>query len=618
MKSLASFVTLSYSYYGVILLVLKTSNLLIHVHGFQNPILANTNNKNSNPYTSSRIHQYHTKQGYLFQRSSSYSHLLIQLRAGSSSDSMNDPSDKQNDEHDLDLIHTSNMMIQRQSERQRAIYAILTSTTLNLLGFTLTSPLNPALGSHFNLPLGASFGSLTSAYPAGMLLGQFVWARMSDFIGRKRILSISLLGGGIGLCLQSIAVWYKTSLHVFLATRVFTGIFSGVAPVAKAYLADLGEEVEREREWEQSEQHRSSTSEQGLVAKYLGWRDAASTLAYILGPAMGGILFELVKDSSNLVGTGFATHQDKRTLLGTIIPKGGAHYVPILTTSLNETGALAFVIGIAGLASIIASGCISVFVPEDFKPQKPWKQIRHPSKHSKSNTSKEESKIEEITANSHNDDDHISCPLGSQLWTGVATVCVISFLYHVSDSTFFAFYPALLQNQFGLDARAVGMSFTGFACISFLFSAMSLSSRMIEKVGVVNTCVTGLSSLGTGLTALSFLGVGLTPVSTSLLKVFTWLSAAVYFSGVPLYGPTVPLMLLMCVPSHQRGAIMGLDGAVNTIARIISPIIMGDVYRRGGSQLTFRLAGAAAFASAGIASLRRFYVHRSQKRMNHN
>jgi MFS family permease len=468
------------------------------------------------------------------------------------------------------------MVISRQRERQRAIYAILTSTTLNLLGFTLTSPLNPALGSHFDLPLGASFGSLTSAYPAGMLLGQLVWARMSDFIGRKRILSISLLGGGIGLTLQSMSICYKTSLHVFLATRVFTGVFSGVAPVAKAYLADLGEEVER------SKGTLSSSSEQGLVAKYLGWRDAASTLAYILGPALGGILFERVKDSA--IST---------------------------TTTSNETGALAFVIGIAGLASIIASGCITMFVREEFKPKQTFERRRQSSKHSEYK-SKEESKMEAIAEKSY---ESMSCPLGSQLWSGVASVCIISFLYHVSDSTFFAFYPALLQNRFGLDARAVGMSFTGFACISFLFSAMSLSSRMIEKVGVVYTCVAGLTSLGTGLTALSFLGKTFaSSISLSSLKVFTWLSAAVYFSGVPLYGPTVPLMLLMCVPSHHRGAIMGLDGAVNTIARIISPIIMGDVYRRGGSQLTFRLAGAAAFASAGIASSRRFYVHRRAKK----
>lgn len=510
----------------------------------------------------------------LFHKSSlhSYGHhsrlTLSQLRAGSSDVPVSFYNNcTQQDEF---------MAISRQRERQRAIYAILTSTTLNLLGFTLTSPLNPALGSHFDLPLGASFGSLTSAYPAGMLLGQLVWARMSDFIGRKRILSISLLGGGIGLTLQSMSICYRTSLHVFLATRVFTGIFSGVAPVAKAYLADLGEEVER------SKGKSSSSSEQGLVAKYLGWRDAASTLAYILGPALGGILFERVKDSA----------------------------ISTTTTASNETGALAFVIGIAGLASIIASGCITMFVREEFKPKQSLKRRRQ-SKHLEYK-SKEESKIESIAEKSY---ESMSCPLGSQLWSGVASVCIISFLYHVSDSTFFAFYPALLQNRFGLDARAVGMSFTAFACISFLFSAMSLSSRMIEKVGVVYTCVAGLTSLGTGLTALSFLGkIFASSISLSSLKVFTWMSAAVYFSGVPLYGPTVPLMLLMCVPSHQRGAIMGLDGAVNTIARIISPIIMGDVYRRGGSQLTFRLAGAAAFASAGIASSRRFYVHRRAKK----
>jgi MFS family permease len=565
-----------YSYGIVVFLMLNTMMMIstyhvLVVNGFHNSritsissIPAPQHTINMIPPCSSYANYYH----HHHHHGHDHSRLLLnQLRAGSSDGIISLSNHHNTHEESLGFF-------QRQRERQRAIYAILISTTLNLLGFTLTSPLNPALGSHFNLPLGASFGSLTSAYPAGMLLGQLVWARMSDFIGRKRILSISLLGGGIGLGLQSMSIWSKSSLHIFLATRVFTGIFSGVAPVAKAYLADLGDEVERSGKRTSS----SSSSEQGLVAKYLGWRDAASTLAYIVGPALGGILFELVKDSS-------------------------------LSVSPNETGALAFVIGIAGLASIIASGCISMFVREEFKPNQSLKQIRQPSKHTEFK-SKEESNIEAAAEKSY---ECLSCPLGSQLWTGVATVCVISFLYHVSDSTFFAFYPALLQNQFGLDARAVGISFTGFACISFMFSAMSLSSKMIEKVGVVNTCVAGLTSLGTGLTALSFLGVGLKSVSIGVLKAFTWISAAVYFSGVPLYGPTVPLMLLMCVPSHQRGAIMGLDGAVNTIARIISPIIMGDVYRRGGSQLTFRLAGAAAFASAGIASLRRLYVHRRAK-----
>ena len=50
----------------------------------------------------------------------------------------------------------------------------------------------------------------------------------------------------MGLSLQSLAVWQYWSLEAFLATRIFTGVFSGSAPVAKAFLADLGDEENKE------------------------------------------------------------------------------------------------------------------------------------------------------------------------------------------------------------------------------------------------------------------------------------------------------------------------------------------------------------------------------------
>jgi len=46
-----------------------------------------------------------------------------------------------------------------------SIVALLASAFLNLLGFTMAGPITPALGQHFGLEVGASFGSLTSAYP---------------------------------------------------------------------------------------------------------------------------------------------------------------------------------------------------------------------------------------------------------------------------------------------------------------------------------------------------------------------------------------------------------------------------------------------------------------------
>ena len=45
-------------------------------------------------------------------------------------------------------------------------------------------------------------GSLSSVYPLGMLAGLFVWPALSDRVGRKPVISLSLLASAIGLFTQ--------------------------------------------------------------------------------------------------------------------------------------------------------------------------------------------------------------------------------------------------------------------------------------------------------------------------------------------------------------------------------------------------------------------------------
>lgn len=136
----------------------------------------------------------------------------------------------------------------------------------------MAGPITPALGFHFGLDVGASLGLLTSAYPLGMLCGLFFWPALSDRVGRKPVMALSLLGSGLGLAAQGLAVQASWSLNAFLALRVLTGSMAGSSPVAKAYLADLG-------------------SSAGKLPQFMAWRDAASTLAFIVGPLASGQLY---------------------------------------------------------------------------------------------------------------------------------------------------------------------------------------------------------------------------------------------------------------------------------------------------------------------------------------
>lgn len=411
----------------------------------------------------------------------------------------------------------------KQYNRYRwSIFAVLAASFLNLLGFTMAGPITPALGKHFNLEVGASFGSLTSAYPMGMLLGLFLWPSLSDTLGRPPVITLSLLGTGAGLALQSYIIATHKPLQWFLASRILTGSFAGSAPVSKAYLADVA-------------------SPNRTLSQLLAYRDAASTFAFLVGPLVGGIAY-------------------------------------------STSSSLEKVIGISAAASLLAGAVVGVIV--------------------RSVPSKEDVKTEGDEPVSEIDENEnetlLSCPLGTSLWAGVATVFAVSFLFNVGDSTFHAFFSALLK-QNSLSASNIGLAYTALAAISFTVST-TLGATKMQKVGSVTRCTTGLTAVGIGLLVMGLCSTHLVPVI---------LAAALYYCGVPLYSPSIPTMLLQCVPPNRRGFILGLDGIVNTIGRILAPLFIGNLYRMHGPKAAFGVAGGAALLAVVLASVKRIIVLRS-------
>lgn len=154
-----------------------------------------------------------------------------------------------------------------------SVASVLLSTFLNLLGFTMTIPINVALRDHFGLGMGASFGSLSSAYPLGTFGALFLWPRLSDRVGRRPVMALSLGGTGLGLALQAVSVSRGWPVAAFLGCRFLTGCCAGASPVGKALLADIGAAT-------------------GQLPRFMAWRDASTTMAFILGPLIGGWLFE--------------------------------------------------------------------------------------------------------------------------------------------------------------------------------------------------------------------------------------------------------------------------------------------------------------------------------------
>jgi DHA1 family multidrug resistance protein-like MFS transporter len=143
-----------------------------------------------------------------------------------------------------------------------------------MIGLGITMPVLPFYVERLALAEGASrqsvvmhVGLLTAAFAFGQLIFAPLWGRLSDRIGRRRLILIGIAGFVIAQVLFGLA----TSLWLLYGARILGGILSSATlPVSAAYVADMTTDAERGR---------------GMA-----WLGTAVSLGYVVGPALGGTL----------------------------------------------------------------------------------------------------------------------------------------------------------------------------------------------------------------------------------------------------------------------------------------------------------------------------------------
>jgi len=136
---------------------------------------------------------------------------------------------------------------------------------LNLIGFGMIIPLLPHYARSFHATI-VDTGLLVASYAAAQFIGSPIWGRLSDKMGRRPVLIITIGGSVIGYVLFGLA----GSLWLLFFSRVLSGFMSGNISVAQAYITDI-----------------TSTKSR---AQGLGLIGAAFGLGFIIGPGMGGLL----------------------------------------------------------------------------------------------------------------------------------------------------------------------------------------------------------------------------------------------------------------------------------------------------------------------------------------
>jgi MFS family permease len=141
---------------------------------------------------------------------------------------------------------------------------IWTAVAIDLIGFGIVLPILPLYAKRFHT---TSFEAtlLVTAFSAASLVCSPLWGRVSDRVGRKPVLLVSLAGTAIGSLVTGLA----GGLAMLLVGRIIDGASGASVSVAQAAAADLSGPADRTR--------------------LFGLLGAAFGVGFVAGPALGSL-----------------------------------------------------------------------------------------------------------------------------------------------------------------------------------------------------------------------------------------------------------------------------------------------------------------------------------------
>jgi len=268
----------------------------------------------------------------------------------------------------------------------------------------------------------------------------------------------------------------------------------------------------------------------------MAYREAAATLSFIVGPALGGLVLS--------------------------------------ATSLPS------ILFVEGLTSLLAGLLVALFLRESRR--RPGEQQRAPARPAEAGAQ--------------------DCPIEyGKPWVPIVTAMFVSCAYNFGQSFFDGFFPVLCAERFGLQATAIGTTQTAMAMVVFAVTA-GLYGRAVRRLGLVETAALGLLLIAGGVGATGSFGQWSGVLFGVLL----------YAVGIPLFSPSVAAVLTRCAPAGRRGLVLGCDSAVNSVGRILAPVVLGAVYEISPAK-AFGLVASVVAAGAVVMFAEKTALSRTPK-----
>lgn len=408
-----------------------------------------------------------------------------------------------------------------------ALAVLFATVFINLVGFGLVVPLLP----FFAQSLKAEAWQITlmfSAYSLGQFFAEPFWGRLSDRIGRKPVLLMTLVANALGYLMLA----FVPNIWLAIAVRLFTGLGAGNISTVQGYVADVTPPEQR-------------AGRMGLIG-------AAFGLGFIVGPGLGGLLT-----------------QPQLGRLG--------YQLPIFLA--------------AALAAVAAVGVV-VFLRESrakADPAAPRPAFLAGLKDARDNAV-------------------------------VSRVLVVTLIYMAGFSAMESVFGLWSESRYQWGAREVGLSFMIVGIVSTLNQGF-FAGRLARRFGESRVLATGMLLFGTSLVLQVLAPVAWFPATRLELGALTipvaqgWIIPivmAIGACGMSLAMPNISAMISRASPPDRQGAMLGLNMASSSVARIFGPMIAGALFSGLGHDWPF-VIGALLTIPAALMAINAGRVIRSSE-----
>ena len=147
----------------------------------------------------------------------------------------------------------------------RALIVLLLVVFINLVGFGVVIPLLPFYAKAMNAaPWQVT--TMFAAYSLGQFFGEPFWGRLSDRIGRRPVLIVTITANALAY----VALAFAPNIWIAMAIRLVGGFGSGNISTIQGYMADVTPPEKR--------------------AGRMGLLGAAFGAGFVIGPSLGGLL----------------------------------------------------------------------------------------------------------------------------------------------------------------------------------------------------------------------------------------------------------------------------------------------------------------------------------------